>query len=241
MSTPTLPGSKPRKPVNLHGDDLWWQLEDELPEYAQRHLDVARAGDADEAESLCFAAPNEYRGLIALAAFWSGVPNPAYREIMRTVWNHDHGFLLGAVQNDRRLIRRMFRAAAFEHPFSRAITVYRGAAGVNAVTASKGLSWTTSRDVACWFAYRFQGDRPPIVLRATVDAADVVFWDDERNEQEVIFKRPFSFEVDPDPDTWFQAAGRLRRRRKRHQAARLRKFMRESSSLAGSSSVAAAA
>ena len=95
MTTVSLSGSKSRKAVRpIAGDNLWYDLEDELPEYAQCHLDAARAGDPDEAVGLCRAAPNECRGWIALAAYWSGVPNPAFREIMRAVWNHDHDQLI---------------------------------------------------------------------------------------------------------------------------------------------------
>jgi hypothetical protein len=213
---------------------LWFDLEELLPEYAQCHLDAARAGDPDEAFGLCCAAPNEYRGLIAMAAYWSGVSNPAYREIIRAVWHHDHNYLMAATGNDRRLIRRMLGAAAFDHPFSGSITVFRGTSGVSPTTASKGLSWTASREVACWFAYRFaKPDREPIVLKTTVASADIVFWDNTRSEREVIFRRPVSFELDPDPDTWLQAAERLRRRQKREQAARLRKFKQASLSVAG--------
>jgi hypothetical protein len=239
MTTVSVSGSRARKAVRpWDSDELWCDLQDELPEYARCHLDAARAGDPDAAARPCAAAPNEYRGLIAVAAYWSGVPNPAYREIMRAVWNHDHNYLMAATKNDRRLIRRMLRAAEFDHPFSGSITVFRGTSGVSPTRASKGLSWTASRDVACWFAHWFPNRGQPIVLKATVRATDVVFWDDTRSEQEVIFREPVPFELDPDPDTWFQAAEGLRRRRKREQAARLRKLQRTRA--AGSPSAAAA-
>ena len=217
---------KTRKAVNpFAGHCLWSELQDDLPEYAQRHLDAARAGEVEEAIGLCSAAPNEYRGLIALAAYWSGVANPAYREIMRAVWNHDHNQLMGATQDDRRLIRRMLRAAEFDHPFSGSVTAFRGTSSINLRTASKGLSWTLSRDVACWFAHRFdREDQQPLVLKARIDAADIIFWDNTRREQEIVFSQPVPAEPDPHPHTWIEAAKKLRQQRRRAQTTRLRRI-----------------
>jgi len=57
-------------------------------------------------------------------------------------------------------------------PFSGRLRIYRGAARVDLRTASQGISWSTSRDVACWFAMRNAfSDRPPIVVISNVDAS----------------------------------------------------------------------
>jgi len=147
-------GEKPRKIINgtLAGD-LYSKLESMLPDYASRHLEGAISGDLSEAEDICVAAPNEWRGMIAMAAYYAGTPNPAYQEIIRAVWNHDHASLLSEAcgNGGTRLIRRMFIAAKFEHPFTGPVTIYRGTSGASPKCASKGLSWMISRDVACWF------------------------------------------------------------------------------------------
>src|SRR5258706_1784430 len=66
--------------------------------------------DAKAAGNLVFAAPNDWRGLIALCAYWIGLPNPAYREIIDSVWNHDHHHLLKAARGGAPMVRRMFSA-----------------------------------------------------------------------------------------------------------------------------------
>jgi hypothetical protein len=66
------------------------------------------------------------------------------------------------------------------------------------------VSWTTNRDVACWFAYRYRQDQP-IVLHAQVDASEVVYYEDNRYEQEVILRRMVPALVDAFPLTWKKA------------------------------------
>jgi hypothetical protein len=194
-----------------------------LPSYAKCYLDSAFAGDEPDASKICLAAPNEYRGWIALAAYYIGVPNPGYHTIIRKVWNHDHLQLLAATKLDRRLIRRMMKRAEFKHPFSGSIDVFRGASGVTLRTALKGLSWTVSRDTACYFACRFaciSADSPnPIVLKARVNASDIVFWD--RQEEEVVLRRDISAGLDPEPETWADNAKKEAERIKGAQKAHL--------------------
>jgi hypothetical protein len=97
MSGMTMSGMTTRRPVDrLVGELLRLRLAAELPSYALEHLDAGLTGDADAAHSLVAAEPNAYRGLIAIAAYWLGVPNPGYRTIVNTVWNHDHQHLMHA-------------------------------------------------------------------------------------------------------------------------------------------------
>jgi hypothetical protein len=199
-------------------------LESELPSYAKCHLKSAFAGNESDAVGLCVAAPNGYRGWIALAAYYTGVPNPAYREIIGAVWNHDHAQLMGAAKHDRRMIRRMIKAAEFDHPFSGQLTIFRGASGVTAKRASKGLSWTLSRETACFFAYRFADPPKPIVLTTTVNAWDIILWDDSQNEKEVVLRRDISAELDPEPETWADAAKNVVERIKAREKARIEQY-----------------
>jgi hypothetical protein len=203
------------------GDNLWDELDRELPDFARCYIDAARDGGRSAASSLVFAAPNHWRGLIALAAYYSGVPNPGYREIIRSVWNHDHDELLSVTENNIPLIRRMLRAADFRHPFSGRTAIYRGASGVNLAQATKGLAWTSSWRIACWFACRFATEtRPPIVVKASVDAADVIYWDNSRKEQEVILRTSPTGVLDHRQEKWTQSYTRVVDAR--HRAAQLR-------------------
>jgi hypothetical protein len=205
---------KPRITRLDYGFALRVWLERMLPSDAKCYLDSAFAGDEGDAFKICGAAPNEYRGWIALAAYHLAVPNPGYRTIIRNVWNHDHQFFLAATGHDRRLIRRMMKAGEFEHPWSGSIVVFRGTAGMSLAKASKGLSWTLSRETACFFGFRFvvQGaDDPrlagnPLVLKADVHASDIVFWDDSLEEQEIVLRRDISAGLDPEPETWAATA-----------------------------------
>jgi hypothetical protein len=210
---------EPRITRQDRGSALRVYLEHMLPPYAKCYLDSAFAGDEGDAFKICVAAPNEYRGCIALAAYYIGVPNPGYQKIIRSVWNHDHLQLLAATR-DRRLIRRMMKRAEFKHPFSGSIVVYRGTAGMSLAKASKGLSWTLSREQACFFACRFVEFTcvKPIVLKASVDATDIVFWDNS-NEQEVVLRKDISAALDPEPETWTDTANKVIERIKAREKA----------------------
>jgi len=186
-------------------------------------LERALAGDKDAAGELCLEAPNGLRGSLVLAAYYSGTPNPGYQEIIRSVWNHDHRVLMKTVQNRefiprgvnrRELVRCMIAAAQFEHPLSGSLRAFRGASGVTLRKAANGLSWTLSRDVACWFARRFAPESSRwIVVVADIDASDVIFWDDDRLEQEIVLKRRVRASIDANPGTWALAADRHENRK----------------------------
>jgi hypothetical protein len=200
-----------RKPIRGRLVLEW--LADELPPYALKHLADAFRGDEAAAEMLCGAAPNKWRGLIAYGAFHAGVPQPAYREILRSVWNHDHLDLLRVLSNRRSYIRKMMAAAEFDHPFSSPITIWRGVEGGGA-RAAAGLSWTTDRDVAGFFALRSQAGRgKPLVFVANASHEDIVFWDDSREEREVILRHQPDLRPDPNPETWQAAMDRCLERR----------------------------
>ena len=68
--------------------------------------------------------------------------------------------------------------------------LFRGVAGVEPRRKAAGLSWTSCRRVACWFAWqteRFR-DFDPAVYVATISAADVFVVHDK--EREVIARPP---------------------------------------------------
>jgi hypothetical protein len=183
-------------------------LERKLPKVAADHLyDGLFGGEADSGSALALASPDEFRGWVALTAYYLGTPNPGYRTILQQVWQHEAGYLQSF--GDLGLIRRMFRAGRYEVPLSGVHRVYRGVAGVDVKEASNGISWTTSRDVACWFAMReAYGERQPLVIAADIDAAHVVYYSNGRSEHEVIFGRRVVGQADPDRASWEAAAER---------------------------------
>jgi hypothetical protein len=98
---------------------------------------------------------------------------------------------------DQRVIEWMFsladrdrlRAVGSPLPGNGPFTLYRGIAGRGRARRARGMSWTPSLPVACWFASRF-GLESPAVVTVTVPAADVLCYTNEREEEEFIVMPP---------------------------------------------------
>ncbi len=140
----------------VRGEKLYEMLERHLPPGAAPRLSKGFSGDPEAAFSLVVATPNDQRGIIAVAAYLLEVPNPGFREIVRSVWQQDHVHMRPAafyLPRDGRgglhHIRRMFKRGSFPVPFTEEVTIYRGHPIRD--QAYKGLSWTTDRDCACWY------------------------------------------------------------------------------------------
>ncbi len=63
-------------------------------------------------------------------------------------------------------------------------TLYRGVAGTNH-RRENGFSWTADRDTAEWFASRYYLENPT-VLERPLDLAEVLFYTNQRREQEFV-------------------------------------------------------
>jgi hypothetical protein len=192
-----------RRPVNAAlGSELIDRLADELPSYALKHLDSGLTGDVDAGEALVFAAPNEFRGIIAIAAYLSGVPNPGYQTIVNNVWNHDHQYLMYAAEDWDVCVRSVIAAAKFDvGHLPDSFSIWRGTGGCPITEAARGLSWTTDRDTACWFAFRSY-QNPVVVLRATISRDDVIFA--SIYESEIIPRADVSAIVDGSEPDWLE-------------------------------------
>jgi hypothetical protein len=102
----------------------------------------------------------------------------------------------------------------FEQSLAGPLRAFRGASDVTLRKAANGLSWTLSRDVACWFARRFAPESNRwIVVVADIDASDVIFWDDDRYEQEIVLKSRVRASIDANPETWALATDRHQNRK----------------------------
>ena len=66
------------------------------------------------------------------------------------------------------------------------VTAYRGVSGVGKKRHVHGISWTTSQDMACWFAIRFANLGNPSVFKCVFDPKDIYVMHNGRNEDELI-------------------------------------------------------
>lgn len=176
------------------------------PAWGAKYLADTLAGDPDAASRLCTAMGNEQRGEAAVVLWQMGIPAPAYRAFLLGAWMHGHQHVLAAADNDVRRLQSMFEHAAFDtSALPEELTVWRGTAGLDHHAAADGLSWTTSRPMACWFAMRHASSLgSSLVLRRVVHRSEVAFFTNERNEAEVVIfggadKMPA---VDGTPDEW---------------------------------------
>jgi hypothetical protein len=81
--------------------------------------------------------------------------------------------------------RAKLRAAGDNLPGPGPFVLYRGIAGHGRARRPRGVSWTSSISIACWFAVRF--DLPaPAVITTTVEHAEVLAYVNSRTEQEFI-------------------------------------------------------
>lgn len=180
------------------------QLKEHCQPFEWRHAASAFDGDVDAAMSLCVALRNELRGVVAVAMWDTRVSRPAYRAFLGSAWDHDHREVETAAQ-DRRTLACMFRYAAFELPaeLPDVVTVWRGTSYISIEDAQNGYSWTTDRDVACWFAMRFaESNGSPLVLTADIAKRDIAFFTNERSESEVVLMRPPVSRIDGNASDW---------------------------------------
>jgi hypothetical protein len=140
---------------------------------------------------------------------------------------------MGDAKEYRVDVRKIIAAADFPIPacpIPPIVTIYRGTAGIDPKTASKGLSWTTSYENACWFACAWRintGKANPLVLKATTNASEVIYWSDDREEDEVILRRPPLYEIDPNSRDWAGIARRVERARHAELRRKLRHNARQ--------------
>jgi hypothetical protein len=195
-------------------------LRKHLPDFAIPHFDRAINGEVAALRKLLVAAPDDLRGSIALLFYLRQAEPPIIQCVVEDVWLNNHAELI-RVAGTRTMLKAMFEAAQFELPraMPEAVQIWRGTRGSTAKVAANGYSWTTDRDVACWFAMRRpERQGSPLVLTAHVKRADIAFLPDERNECEVLIFGPPNSEIDGTEQGWqqglneFEAAKNARQR-----------------------------
>ncbi len=189
--------------VKAYRDTLRQRMMNDAEPHAVRHIGPTFDGDPESAWSLSIALRNTSRGIYAYALWRAKIPVPAFRAFFGSVWEHDHREVIAAAKY-RRTLQSMFRYAAFPLPdhLPPVVRVWRGTSALTQAKAARGYSWTTDRDCACWFAYRFAAKNGrPLVLTADVERDQILFYSDERSESEaVIFD--IAPKLDPNPADW---------------------------------------
>ncbi|MGI4939785.1 MAG: hypothetical protein ACRYHQ_04340 [Janthinobacterium lividum] len=202
-------------------------LRRELPDYVLEHLNTALTLDASpgDATRLLVATPNEWRGGIVLLLYHRRSPISVFRQALDDCWNHDHDVLVSTVRN-RAKLRGMFRRAAFQIPTGPdVVRVWRGTSNCTLTRARAGLSWTTDRATACWFAttYRKGLGNKPLVLKMDAPRSAFFYHSDERQEAELLCfdARLHETVVDGEATEWWETGRDLEARR---EAERLKDF-----------------
>lgn len=193
--------------TDFYREYLKGELERIAEPWTLEYIAPTFGGDPESAFSLCVALDNPKRGIAAVVLYRARIPVPAFRAYFASAWDHDHRWVINAAKAARVPLRRMFRYAAFGLPdhLPDVTTVWRGTSYLTHAQSASGLSWTTDRDCACWFALRFaERNGRPLVLRTEVQREEILLYHDERNESEaVIFDRTRSLApVDGDPAEW---------------------------------------
>jgi hypothetical protein len=146
-----------------------------------KNLDFSNIQTANDAFHLILSLPNAQRGIAAKLLYENrGIVGTkvAFRGLMEA-WNHDRGWALSAFGSGiafAAALREVNPARKGNAP----IIAWRGTDNVDAVL---GLSWTTNRDVACFFAVR---SKFPLVFRSEFHPDDIVARYNGRYEQELI-------------------------------------------------------
>jgi hypothetical protein len=202
---------------DLWSGDVQDLLFSELPDHAQAPL-ASALGDrrsSNMVRSAVMAAPNEWRGWVARLfhlRFIEGVgPRHQHRAALEDVWEHDHA-AAGMAAGSRSALRQMFVDAGFRVPkrLGQPVTLWRGLS-MDHPRLRRGVSWSTDKRVAAWFAMIF-GPRTgsPVVLRCEVPRAAVLHWSDERKEREAVCFETDGAVLDGDPAEWARLAAEHR-------------------------------
>jgi hypothetical protein len=152
-----------------------------LPSY----FDFGVVRTVGDAATFIYSLPNSHRGEAAKSLYEhrrTGGKRVAYRGLI-LAWEHDHQELISAFGSEEEL------AAALRDvsPPSKRKKPVRAWRGINNIKGAFGMSWTTDRDVACWFAMRWFEHRPtPAVLVCDLYPQAIVAEHNGRRECELI-------------------------------------------------------
>jgi hypothetical protein len=181
-------------PLNLREAESMWH--DQL-------LDYFAKGDA---AGVMFSVggntrllPFVFDNVLALRA--RGILEPCIVDAYTATRTNFAGWSLSAMQSVFDMAdKAKLRAAGNPLPLGEQFTVYRGISGEGKFRKPSGYSWTDDLDRAVWFAKRY-GLEDPAVYQATVAAADVLFFSNDRNERDFVFRTRRFKRLPIDPQT----------------------------------------
>lgn len=172
--------------------------------WAIKYVEPVFQGDPSAAFSLAIALSNEKRGRMAVILWRAKVASETFRVFLGEVWMHDHRHVIEAAGTRRRLTS-MFSYAEFPTPpaADETFLAWRGTFGVSVDQARRGFSWTLDRDIACWFAMRFDRyDGTQLVLVTEITAKDIAYYTDDREEREVVLLKAPRASIDGTVTDW---------------------------------------
>ena len=189
--------------TKLLKDMIAYDISQSVDNLALPFVEPAFNGNVAAALSLIHKLPDFQRGQVAVAMWKAKVEPAAFRAFLAGVWEHDHGRLIAAATT-RRQLAAMFCHAAFPIPkeFPERVKIWRGTCNISLSKGKSGFSWTTNRDVACWFALRYDNLRPQ-VISADIAKSQISYITNNRHESEVVLMRPPALaNHDENPENW---------------------------------------
>jgi hypothetical protein len=194
-------------------------------------FDFGRVRSVDEAGSMMSTLPNRDRGIAAKGLYKArkSIGRDVAFAGMMSSYEHDHQETLAAFGGYAKFSRAL-RHVAPKHEQREPVHAWRGVfitTSSNHVIAACGVSWTTDRNIAAWFATRLLNvgvSGRPFVFKTYLWPTQIITFWNERNESEVIvdanrfYESPITLDTDgadlitssePSPDaiaSWREAA-----------------------------------
>ena len=167
-------------------DQLW----DRLPFGLPRDFDFTQVRSVKDVTKIMSTLPNRDRGNAARQLFRvrEQIGNDLAFAGLMAAWGHDHVEVIEAFGSDEGFAKALRRVAP-PHGGAAPVRAWRGII-MDKVEPQKGvlgLSWTTNRDIAAWFAMRFhRSGLQSFVFYCDFDPGQILTFYDERAEAEVI-------------------------------------------------------
>jgi hypothetical protein len=206
-----LRSARVRVPSPGKREALIRKAEQFAPDYARENVRPAFEGDADEASWLVFRLHDYQRATMAALMYRARVDPAAFREVLSGALSQSHYYSDVLRQaRGRTGLARWLRYAEYTLPedLPDVVTIYRGVNGCTPWQAAGGLFWSLDFDVAAWFACHYRGQNG-YVVKATISRSELVYYNDERDEREVIpASIPWPISVVDDTTVLAEAAAR---------------------------------
>jgi hypothetical protein len=158
---------------------------DRLPYGLPRGFDYNLIRTANDAMKLIIALPNRDRGTAAKALYRRRkiLGEKVAHSGLIEAWQHDHVEVTSAFGGRSEFVQAL-RTVSAPSERKRMVRAWRG---VSDLDAAYGLSWTTDRDTACWFAMRhYERHQTPFVFFCNLGPDAIAAEYNGRNERELI-------------------------------------------------------